>query len=96
MSYADCRTTRLTWKGPLPPGRVDFCGPLRPDEAAEQQARGLKHDNTNSDIDGSQQRSRGGEWKARIDAGNYWEHGPAYGPSGNHDSPPLAEYQPHE
>ena len=48
-----------------------FVGPLRPDEAAEQQARGLKHDNTNGDIDGSQQSSRGGEWKARIDAGNY-------------------------
>jgi hypothetical protein len=40
-------------------------------QAAEQQARGLKHDNTNSDIDGSQHRGRGGEWKARIDAGNY-------------------------
>jgi len=70
MSYADCRMTRLTWKA-APAGARGLCGPLRPDEAAEQQARGLKHDNTNSDIDGSQQRSRGGEWKTRIDAGNY-------------------------
>ena len=34
--------------------------------------------------------------KPEIDAMNHEEHGPAYGCRENHDSPPLAEYQPHE
>ena len=41
-----------------------------PDEAVERKARGLKYDNTNSDVDGSQQRSGDGECEARIDTGD--------------------------
>jgi len=44
---------------------------VAPDEAAERQARGLKYENTNSDVDGSEQRCGDGEWEARIDASNY-------------------------
>lgn len=34
---------------------------VAPDEAAERQARGLKHDHTNSDVDRSEQRCGSGE-----------------------------------
>jgi hypothetical protein len=42
---------------------------VTPQEVAERQAGGLKYDNTDSDVDGSQQ--RGSEGEARIDASNY-------------------------
>jgi hypothetical protein len=62
-------------------------------EVAERQAGGLKYDNTDSDVDGSQQRGSDGEGGARIDASNYEEHGLADGRRGNHNSPPSAKYE---
>jgi hypothetical protein len=59
-------------------------------EAAERQAGRLKYDNTDSHVDGSQQRGSDGEGGARIDARNYEEHGPTNGCRRNHDSPPPA------
>jgi len=44
---------------------------VTPQEVAECQAGGLKYDNTDSGVDGSQQRGRDGKGEARIDASNY-------------------------
>ena len=52
-------------------GHQQTQGSMTPQEVAECQAGGLKYDNTDSDVDGSQQRGRDGKGEARIDASNY-------------------------
>jgi len=65
-------------------------------EVAERQAGGLKYDNTDKDVDGSQQRGSDGERGTRIDASNYEEHGPADARRWNHNAPPSAKYEAHK
>jgi hypothetical protein len=66
------------------------------EEAAEQQSCALEDDNTDSDVEGAQQRCRDGEGEARVDASNDEEHDPAHGRRWNHNSPPSAKNEAHK
>src|SRR5512132_680352 len=57
-------TSRASTLPTLRPGILS----VTPKEVAERQAGRLKYDNTDSDVDGSQQRGSDGEGGARIDA----------------------------
>jgi hypothetical protein len=59
--------TRAWTLSTLRPGSLQVTA----EESAQRQTRGLEDDNTDSDVDGSQQRGACGEWEAGIDASNH-------------------------
>jgi hypothetical protein len=67
--------------------------------AAKQKQRsphGLVHENADGEVDGPEQRGASREGGSGTRVGRYEHYDPCDGPHRDHDSPPLAEYKPHE